>query len=159
MEFFTNDTMRRLLAGSLATASLAGGEWKDTARGRAPARDIEWLTIADQNQSVVDDVERIRSHPLVPRDIPIYGYIYDVASGRLRKWRKPPGEARLPRSASLGISVAEVLLERVSRIERDLCLPPLHASVSLTTALIAFDSRSQLAASFSSCLRPSRVRE
>ena len=29
------------------------------------------------------DVQRIRSHPLVPRDIPIYGYIYDVANGRL----------------------------------------------------------------------------
>ena len=23
------------------------------------------------------------SHPLVPRDIPIYGYIYDVKSGKL----------------------------------------------------------------------------
>jgi carbonic anhydrase len=34
-------------------------------------------------QSVVDDVARIRSHPLVPRDIPVYGYIYDVKSGRL----------------------------------------------------------------------------
>jgi carbonic anhydrase len=28
-------------------------------------------------------VSRIRSHPLVPRSIPIYGYIYDVTSGRL----------------------------------------------------------------------------
>ena len=36
---------------------------------------------------------------------------------------------------------------------------PPQASVSLTTAEIAFESRSQLAASFSSCLRPSRVRE
>jgi carbonic anhydrase len=28
-------------------------------------------------------VKRIRSHPLVPSDVPIYGYIYDVKSGRL----------------------------------------------------------------------------
>jgi carbonic anhydrase len=26
---------------------------------------------------------RIRNHPLVPNDIPIYGYIYEVKSGRL----------------------------------------------------------------------------
>jgi carbonic anhydrase len=28
-------------------------------------------------------VKRIRAHPLVPGDVPIYGYIYDVKSGRL----------------------------------------------------------------------------
>ena len=26
---------------------------------------------------------RIRSHPLVPKAIPIYGYLYDVTTGRL----------------------------------------------------------------------------
>jgi carbonic anhydrase len=31
----------------------------------------------------VADVRRIRNHPLVPREIPIYGYIYDVKTGRL----------------------------------------------------------------------------
>jgi carbonic anhydrase len=74
MEFFTNGVMRGLLASSLETASLAGGEWKDVGRGPGSRAGefIEWLTIADQNQSVIDDVERIRSHPLVPRDIAIY---------------------------------------------------------------------------------------
>jgi carbonic anhydrase len=28
-------------------------------------------------------VRRIREHPLVPSRIPIYGYIYDVKTGRL----------------------------------------------------------------------------
>jgi carbonic anhydrase len=32
---------------------------------------------------VVDDVRRIREHPLVSRKIPIYGYVYDVHSGNL----------------------------------------------------------------------------
>ena len=32
---------------------------------------------------MVDDVVRIRNHPLVPKNIPIYGYIYDVKNGRL----------------------------------------------------------------------------
>ncbi|MGH6840892.1 MAG: carbonic anhydrase, partial [Methylocella sp.] len=44
---------------------------------------VKWLTFKDLNASVVDDVKRIRSHPLVPRRIPIYGYYYDVKTGRL----------------------------------------------------------------------------
>ena len=32
---------------------------------------------------MLSDVERIRSHPLVPKDIPVYGYVYQVESGRL----------------------------------------------------------------------------
>jgi carbonic anhydrase len=28
-------------------------------------------------------VIRIKNHPLVPKDIPVYGYIYDVKSGQL----------------------------------------------------------------------------
>ena len=31
----------------------------------------------------MEDVTRIRNHPLVPGRIPIYGYIYDVKTGRL----------------------------------------------------------------------------
>ena len=43
------------------------------------------LTIADRRQSVVDDVERIRKHPLVPGSIPVYGFVYDVRSGPLEE--------------------------------------------------------------------------
>ena len=35
--------------------------------------------------AVVDDVRRIRQHPLVPGRIPIYGYVYDVRSGKLNE--------------------------------------------------------------------------
>jgi len=28
---------------------------------------------------------RIRTHPLVPGNIPIYGFVYDVATGRLNE--------------------------------------------------------------------------
>jgi carbonic anhydrase len=44
---------------------------------------IEWLTIRDEAQAVIDDVERIRTHPLVPKSIPVYGFVYDVRSGNL----------------------------------------------------------------------------
>ncbi len=85
MEFFTDDDMRSLLASSLETASLGPDGFTDV--GQGPGSDeaayIDWLTIADGEQSVVQDVARIRNHPLVPRTIPIYGFIYDVTSGRL----------------------------------------------------------------------------
>ena len=32
---------------------------------------------------MTEDVATIRAHPLVPKDVAIYGYIYDVKSGRL----------------------------------------------------------------------------
>ncbi len=41
--------------------------------------------ISDLSRSVVADVKRIRSHPLVPGEIAIYGYIYDVKTGRFNE--------------------------------------------------------------------------
>lgn len=85
MEFFTNEVMRGLLANSLETAALTDKGFQDVGKGPGSSEGefIEWLTIRDQPQSVRDDVRRIREHPLVPKDIAIYGYIYDVKSGKL----------------------------------------------------------------------------
>jgi carbonic anhydrase len=82
---FTNEIIRDLLAQSLETASFDNGKWQDpgTGGGSTAASYIEWLTISDEARSVVDDVTRIRLHPLVPKTIPVYGYIYDVKTGRL----------------------------------------------------------------------------
>ena len=44
---------------------------------------IDWLTIKDNAASLVADVRRIRNHPLIPKSIPVYGYIYDVRTGKL----------------------------------------------------------------------------
>ncbi|MCU1394756.1 MAG: Beta-carbonic anhydrase 1 [Ilumatobacteraceae bacterium] len=85
MEFFTDVVIRDLLASSLETAALDADGFHDvgTGPGSTEAAYIDWLTIGDQAQSVTADVERIRNHPLVPAGIPIYGYIYDVKTGRL----------------------------------------------------------------------------
>jgi carbonic anhydrase len=85
MEFFTDEVMRGLLANSLERAELGPDGFRDVGQGpgSAEAKYIDWLTITDNAQSVVEDVGRIRSHPLVPASIPIYGYIYDVSTGRL----------------------------------------------------------------------------
>lgn len=85
MEFFTNEVMTGLLANSLDTAALGADGFHDvgTGPGSDEAANIDWLTISDQTQAVIEDVKRIKAHPLVPARIPVYGYIYDVRSGRL----------------------------------------------------------------------------
>ena len=85
MELFTDDIMRDLLASSLKTATHDGMRWRDQGQGpgSTEAQFVDWLTVKDQPNSVLADVMRIRNHPLVPRDIPIYGYIYEVTTGRL----------------------------------------------------------------------------
>jgi carbonic anhydrase len=85
MELFTDEVIRGLLASSLDTAELSSGGWKDvgTSKGSRQGDFIDWLTIRDQAESVTTDVERIRNHPLVPREVPIHGYIYNVESGGL----------------------------------------------------------------------------
>ena len=85
MEFFTDEVLRGLLAQRLETAELGPDGFTDVGAGpgSAEAAYIDWLTISDNAASVTDDVTRIRNHPLVPDDIPIYGYIYDVKTGRL----------------------------------------------------------------------------
>jgi carbonic anhydrase len=61
--------------------------WHDHGHGPGSVHGhfIKWHTISDLAASVVEDVARIRTHPLVPPTIPIYGYIYDVRSGRLNE--------------------------------------------------------------------------
>lgn len=85
METFTDDIIADLLSKSLETASINSNGWVDTGKGpgSSDGRFVKWLTIADQRSSVIEDVKRIKSHPLVPKTIPIYGYIYDVRSGSL----------------------------------------------------------------------------
>jgi carbonic anhydrase len=85
METFTNDIMSGLLASSLKTASVDASGWHDCCEGPGctEGKYINWLTISDLAASVVEDVRRIKNHPLVPGDIPVYGYIYDVKTGGL----------------------------------------------------------------------------
>ncbi len=85
METFTDNIMRDLLASSLDTAELSADGWRDVGPGpgSAEANYIDWLTISNQADSVLEDVKRIAGHPLVPSYVPVYGYIYDVKTGRL----------------------------------------------------------------------------
>lgn len=85
MEFFSDASIRSLLANSLETAVLGANGFTDVGEspGSTAGDFINWLTISDPRQSVIDDVRRIREHPLVPNRIPIHGFIYQVETGKL----------------------------------------------------------------------------
>ena len=85
MELFCDEVMAGLLDDNLATASFDGKTWSNPKHGGgcAAGHFIKWHTIKSQEESVLQDVLCIRQHPLVPRIIPIYGYVYDVKTGRL----------------------------------------------------------------------------
>jgi carbonic anhydrase len=85
MALFTDETIRELLASSLKPATIDQTGWHDSGEGPGATEGqfIDWLTFKDEASSLVEDVQRIRNHPLVPREIPIYAFVYDVRSGRL----------------------------------------------------------------------------
>ena len=65
----TNEQMREMLRRDL----------------NADASGIDFLPFTDLEESVREDVQTIRSSPLVADDIAVRGFVYDVKSGRLRE--------------------------------------------------------------------------
>lgn len=83
---FTGEVLSKLLAGNLNPAVIDENGWKNSGApggGSGEGKFINWLEFSDLATSVVDDVARIRNHPLVPADIAVYGYIFDVKTGAL----------------------------------------------------------------------------
>jgi carbonic anhydrase len=85
MELFADEVIADLLEDDLSTASFDGKTWSNPHDhgGHAADHFIKWHTIKNQPDSVTQDVRRIREHPLEPADVPVYGYVYDVRTGRL----------------------------------------------------------------------------
>ena len=51
----------------------------------ADASGIDFLPFTDLDESVREDVQAIRSSPLIAEDIEVRGLVYDVKTGRLRE--------------------------------------------------------------------------
>ncbi len=68
---FRNEDIRRKVTRELGTA--AGKE----------ADSIDFLPFPDLEQSVRDDIEFLRGSPLIPAEVPVRGFVYDVHTGRL----------------------------------------------------------------------------
>lgn len=90
MVLFNDDVMGGLLEQSLETATPSSLDpatikWTDSGKGPGccEGKYTKWLTFSDEEKAVVEDVERIRKSPMVNPKIPIFGYIYDVRSGKM----------------------------------------------------------------------------
>jgi len=85
MEYITDLEVCSLLSKSLKPAMLNEKGWHDVEDGSGTTEGefINWLTIDNPIKSLCVDVKRLRMHALVPREIPIYGYLYDVKTGKL----------------------------------------------------------------------------
>ena len=64
---FTNDDLRGKLAAETGQ----------------DASQVDFLPFPDLEESVREDVSRIKASPLIDDDIPVSGYVYDVRTGRL----------------------------------------------------------------------------
>ncbi len=54
--------------------------------GRSAGVDASWQpfhVVRDQMAALAEDVQKVRSHPLVPESVHVGGFMYDVDSGRL----------------------------------------------------------------------------
>src|SRR6267142_3657568 len=85
MQLFTGEIIGNLLEDNLETAQFDGKTWSNPKHGGGSVAGhyIHWHTFDDNAKSVTEDGQRIRRHPLVPKHIPIYGFIYDVKTGKL----------------------------------------------------------------------------
>lgn len=85
METFNNEVMGKLLSESLVTATIDKDGWRNVIHGKGSneGKYINWLTIPEQKQSIIEDLNRIKNHPLVNKDVIIRGYLYDVRTGLL----------------------------------------------------------------------------
>ena len=98
MELFSDEIIRGLLSKSLKTATIDEKGWhnQEEEGGSDEGGNIAFLAFNNLAQSVIEDVRRIKRHPLVAKDIPVYGYIYDVKTGKL---------IEVPDATNIGVAV------------------------------------------------------
>ena len=56
--------------------------------GESAGQDASWQTfgvVADQSAALADDVRAVRAHPLVPDEVEVGGFLYDVDTGLLER--------------------------------------------------------------------------
>jgi carbonic anhydrase len=56
---------------------------REILRRGVDTRSLDFRTIDDQLQALSGDVQKIRSSPYLPDDLPVTGCVYDVRTGRL----------------------------------------------------------------------------
>lgn len=84
----TDKKMANLLEDNLETATFKNGDWKsnknhNSESGSPFGHQIKWHTFSDIKKSILEDVRKLKKHPLTPSHINVYGLIYDVKTGIL----------------------------------------------------------------------------
>ena len=59
--------------------------------GAAAVGPAHFYAFSDLEDNVREQIQRLQSHPWIPKHIPVRGFIYDVRSGRLREVRIAAG--------------------------------------------------------------------
>ena len=84
MTLVTDEAIGDLLEHDLETGvNPERQQSENTKPGSSLGKKIEWHTFTDLRESVLNDMNLIRNHELVPNHIRIHGFIFDVKSGRL----------------------------------------------------------------------------
>jgi carbonic anhydrase len=83
MQSHTDEEIRHMLGLDDTEHHHTDTRWRHVWKSARTPAHIEWMTFGDLTQSIIDDVKRIRVHPLVPPSIRIYGYIYHIHHGSL----------------------------------------------------------------------------
>ena len=82
--------VRRILVVPHTRCAMASATLEEV-RERVAAsagQDASWQTfsmVADQEAALRDDVNKVRTHPLIPDTVPVGGFIYDVDTGLLNE--------------------------------------------------------------------------
>jgi carbonic anhydrase len=50
---------------------------------KADASELKFHSFSDLVENVKNQVDRIKSTPFLPKDMPVYGFVYDVRTGKL----------------------------------------------------------------------------
>jgi carbonic anhydrase len=83
MQAYTDADIRHLVGLDDAHAHPHGSKWWHVLKSARTPADIHWLTFQDLERSIIEDVQRIRSHPLVPPSVTIHGFIYHIHHGTM----------------------------------------------------------------------------
>jgi carbonic anhydrase len=92
MQKISDETIAKLLEDDLETASFDGKSWSNNKNlsenskpGSKEGHKINWYTFSSLKQSMAEDLEIIKNHNLIPSNIKIHGFIYEVSLGKLIK--------------------------------------------------------------------------
>ena len=82
----------------MASATEAELRERVSALARLDATWARFHVVADQDEALREDVQRVRTHPLVPDTVPVGGFLYDVDSGLLERRVRRAGRGRALRT-------------------------------------------------------------